>query len=247
MPTIVFDFLGTLVRFDAVITTIETIWQQKGLEDHEAAKALFEDWYRSSLMDYVAASHSGLYQPFLKVLRGTLARTLYRRLAIVPSEDHVEQVMWAFRHRLDAATEALEALLLALDEGWAVWIITLADQDDTWEFLKQQGIDGSLLWMMSCDEYKVATPHPKIYAQVMRLTVRHTQKIENFYMVSSHAWELEGAKNVSMRTVFLTHQELIYPSQVYNDKNPDLQGDSLMDCVKKVLSFERSLNHYYLL
>jgi FMN phosphatase YigB (HAD superfamily) len=179
-----------------VITTIGTIWQQKGLEDYAAAKALFEDWYHSSLMDYVAASHSGLYQPFLKVLRGTLARTLYRRLAIVPSEDHVEQVMWAFRHRLDSATEALEALRLALNEGWAVWLITLADQDDTWEFLKQQGIDGSLLWIMCCDEYKgkdgigrrggkrhslvglVATPHPKIYAQVMRLTVRHTQKIE---------------------------------------------------------------------
>lgn len=66
-------------------------------------------------------------------------------------------------------------------------------------------------------------------------------------MVSSHAWELEGAKNVSMRTVFLTQHELLYPSQVYDDKNPDLQGDSLMDCVKKVLSFESSLKHHYLL
>lgn len=185
---------GTLVRFDAVITAIETIWQQKGLGDHAAAKTLFEDWYRSSLMDYVAASHSGLFQPFVKVLRGTLARTLYQRLAIIPSDDHVEQVMWAFRHQLDPAPEALEALRLALDKGWAVWILSLADRDDTWGFLKQQDIDGSLLWIMACNEYKgkdgigtgkkhswvglVATPHPKIYAQVMRLTVRHTQKIE---------------------------------------------------------------------
>ncbi|KAI8331683.1 hypothetical protein BC941DRAFT_438165 [Chlamydoabsidia padenii] len=243
MPTIVFDFLGTLVEFNEVITTIRDIWQYEGLGD--GAKSLFEDWYQTSLMDYVASSHSGVYQPFTKVLRGSLSRTIYQRLTIFPLEHQVDKVMEAFTTQLTCPS--LQAIQLALNQGWTVWIITLTDRTSTWDCLKQLGVvdpTGSLN-VMCCDEYNVAIPHPKIYTQIMLLTVRHTQKIQNFYMASSHAWVLEGAKNASMRTVFLSNQELVYPTQVYNGKNPDLQGNHLMDCVHMVLQYEQSLHHHY--
>ncbi|ORZ12326.1 hypothetical protein BCR42DRAFT_420407 [Absidia repens] len=203
MPTIVFDFLDTLVRFDEVINVIWQTWQEKGLEQHRDAVTLFEDWYHTAMMDYVAASHSGLYRSFIKVLHGTLARAVYKSLGILPLEDNIHRVVDTFRKKLTPALESLEALGLALAQGWNVWILTQGDKTDTWNYLKKYGVvvdeenDGQPLcklnhnntdsndktrlgpvFVMSCDELKVAKPHPKVYAQIMRVTIRRTQRIE---------------------------------------------------------------------
>ncbi|CAO3589372.1 unnamed protein product [Absidia cylindrospora] len=163
----------------------------------------------------------------------------------------MNRVVDTFRKKLIPTLDSLEALGLALAQGWNVWILTQGDKIDTWNYLKN-GADNNKdktrlgpVFVMSCDELKVAKPHPKVYAQVMRVTIRRTQKIENFYMVSSLSWDLEGAKNVSMRTVFLTNKEIIYPTGVYDSEGPDIQGTTLVDCVEKAVQYEKSLDLHY--
>ncbi|KAI8086514.1 HAD-like domain-containing protein [Halteromyces radiatus] len=258
MPTIAFDFLGTLVQFDNVINAIWHTWEHAGLTHREDAVTLFEEWYQTSSMTYLAASHSGLYRSLLKILRGTLTSSVYKQLGRLPLEQEVELIINTFRTDLTPSPCSLEALQTALRNGWNVWIITQSDKMDTWNYLKKHNVicddhgngsnlDDDRVWIMACDELEVAKPHPKVYAQVMRLTVRRTQKIENFYMVSKHAWDLEGARNISMRTVYLSQQSSLYPTEVYDGKEPDLRGESPMECVNNVLHLEQSLKHHYLL
>jgi hypothetical protein len=62
-------------------------------------------------------------------------------------------------------------------------------------------------------------------------------------MVGSHAFELAGAKNVALRTVFLNTTEKIYAAQMYSTGEPDITGNSLVDCVTKLIEFERTKRH----
>lgn len=58
-------------------------------------------------------------------------------------------------------------------------------------------------------------------------------------MIGSHAFDLASAKNISLKTVFLNTTEKIYPSEIYNSIGPDVTGSSLLECVEKMIEFER--------
>lgn len=63
-------------------------------------------------------------------------------------------------------------------------------------------------------------------------------------MVGSYSFELASAKNVSLRTVFLTSTEKIYSAQMYDTGDPDIIGHNLVDCVTKMMEFERTRKHF---
>jgi hypothetical protein len=63
-------------------------------------------------------------------------------------------------------------------------------------------------------------------------------------MVGSHAFDLAGAKNVSLRTVFLNTKEKIYSAQMYDAGGPDIIGHHLIDCVTKLVEFERTRKYF---
>ena len=58
-------------------------------------------------------------------------------------------------------------------------------------------------------------------------------------MIASRACDLAGAKNVSYRTVFLTTEEKVFPAELYGGVGPDVQGDSLLECVQRMMAFEK--------
>lgn len=59
-------------------------------------------------------------------------------------------------------------------------------------------------------------------------------------MVGSYAFDLAGAKNVSLRTVFLNTSEKIYSAQMYDTGGPDMTGNNLVECVTKMIDFEKT-------
>ncbi|KAI8074371.1 HAD-like domain-containing protein [Gongronella butleri] len=262
MPTIAFDFLGTLAEFDHVVETMWQLWHDSGVATLDDAQQLFESWYDAACRDYLATSHAGIYRPLSQVLQGSLARAVlqHRRRrhrsydmddgatktaawVSPPSADEVQIIMDAFQCQLTPISTALDAIHYAVDKGWHVWIVTQASQQDTAHHLQINNYPAGVL-IMSCDDLKVAKPHAKVYAQVMRRTVQLTQKIEPFYMVSRHAWDLEGAKNASMHTAFITDTLQMYGEEIYG-RVPDILGSDVLDCVEKIIEHERGRQSFF--
>jgi phosphoglycolate phosphatase-like HAD superfamily hydrolase len=67
---------------------------------------------------------------------------------------------------------------------------------------------------------------------------------KNIYMVGSYAFDLASAKNVAFRTVFLNTTEKIYSAEMYDNGEPDVTGSSLVDCVTKMIQFEKMRRHF---
>ncbi|ORX47195.1 hypothetical protein DM01DRAFT_1339210 [Hesseltinella vesiculosa] len=151
--------------------------------------------------------------------------------------------MAAFESHLQPTAGALEAIETAVGAGWYVWIVTQSSQQLVLQYLQDHCCSPRVL-IMSCDELKVAKPHAKVYAQVMRRTIQLSQKIESFYMISAHPWDLEGSKNVSMKTVHVTNVPESYGEQVYG-RRPDLVGINPLDCVEKVMEYEHRIQVQY--
>lgn len=50
-----------------------------------------------------------------------------------------------------------------------------------------------------------------------------------------------------MKTAFVKSEELMFITNVYDGREPDLEGETVIECVQKILNLESSLKHYYLL
>ena len=59
------------------------------------------------------------------------------------------------------------------------------------------------------------------------------------YMIATHAWDLGGAKNCGMRTVYLTLEERIYLEGDIFSHPPDVTGDSMLECIDQMMATDR--------
>lgn len=49
---------------------------------------------------------------------------------------------------------------------------------------------------------------------------------------------------MSFRTVFLTTEEGEYAKDMYNGVGPDIQGDSILECVEKLMELEKTKKYF---
>ncbi|KAI8141310.1 HAD-like domain-containing protein [Fennellomyces sp. T-0311] len=244
MPVVAFDFLGTLFSFDPVIDRLCAVFTHD-LCDRPTAERFFYQWLWSGLRDYFGASLSGKYCPLVSILRSTFARAMAVAGYATPSAQEIDAVMETFA-KLTLSDTALEALQLLKENNWDIWVATNGAYASTVSLLQDNGIldyfttQADEINVLSCDDLMISKPHPKVYSELMRLAVHRTRRIENVYMIAAHAWDLAGAKNVSYRTVFLTTEEKVYPVEMYDGVGPDLQGDTVLECVQRMIVLEKS-------
>ncbi|KAG0935126.1 hypothetical protein G6F26_009544 [Rhizopus arrhizus] len=242
MPFVAFELLDTLCSFEKVIQRVEKVLntQSNTCINSQKASVFFFNWYNTALRDYIATSLAGRYCPLKKVLKATLARALYHEGLEEPiDEDMMMEVLKA----IEPSTTAFDALrLLNEHKEWDVWILSSSGtHEETIEFLKHVGLLDYVNTrnILCCDNLRISRPHPKVYSELMRLAVHQTKRIENFYFVGSCAFDLASAKNVSLRTVYLNAYEKIYTEGMYNNGAPDVTGNDLLDCVKKMIEYEK--------
>ncbi|OAD75271.1 hypothetical protein PHYBLDRAFT_166530 [Phycomyces blakesleeanus NRRL 1555(-)] len=215
MPTIAFNFLGTLFSFDRVIDQLEATFPED-LPSQKQARIFYYAWLWAGIRDYFGTSHAGRYNSLLSILRATLTRARLVQDMEAPTNEEIDQIMAAFDDLLPMAT-ALECFELLRENNWDIWILTNGSYSSTETLLKKHGLDtfvGDNI--LSCDDLKISKPHPKVYSEFMRSAVHKTKRIENFYLIAAHAWDLAGAKNVSVRTVYLTTEEKVYSADAYD-------------------------------
>ncbi|KAI7870114.1 HAD-like domain-containing protein [Spinellus fusiger] len=237
MPTVAFDLLGTLLSFQCVIAQLQVTFSTE-LSCQHKARQFYYGWLWAGLRDYFGSSHAGRYRPLLPLLRTGLERARVVLDMDPPTHEQTEQVMEAFS-RLELMETAMEALELLHHHKWDIWVLTNGSYSDTDALLKRHGLETMIGDnILSCDDLAISKPHPKVYSEYMRRAVHKTKRIENFYLVSSNAWDLAGAKNVSVRTVYLTTEEKVYSADSYDGTSPDCQGDSLLTCVQLMIQLE---------
>ncbi|OZJ01885.1 hypothetical protein BZG36_05014 [Bifiguratus adelaidae] len=210
MAIAAFDFLGTLYTFDAVRHALVTQFPA-------TTDLVFWLWLWSGLRDYFGTSHNGPYKPLITILKASLPRTLLvagLKESEITSE-RLEAVMSTFG-QLTPLQGALEALTRLKEAGWNCWVVTNGSMAATQKLLKDKGLDEifregtEMAWnIQACDDLEISKPHPRVYSEFMRACVHRYNKIENFYFVATHAWDLAAAHNAGMGTVFLTGEEKI--------------------------------------
>ncbi|KAI7905761.1 HAD-like domain-containing protein [Cokeromyces recurvatus] len=267
MPFVAFDLQGTLFTFNKVIDKIQETLKNTKVPDiitssqqQQTAKRFFEYWYYSALCEYIACSQAGTYESLRNVMNATLARAFVcyfdvNEIETILDEPSrwIDSIMQAAFDDMELAVDAIEALNLLLKEnegreyGWDIWILSsYSGLKETIELLKRTGLSAFIEEenIISCDDLKISKPHPKVYSELMRTAVHKTKRIESFYLIGSHAYDLAGAKNMSLKTVFLNTTEKIYIRPLYDDHHkPDLIGSNLVDCVKKMMEYENMKKH----
>ncbi|RUP45662.1 HAD-like domain-containing protein [Jimgerdemannia flammicorona] len=253
MPAVAFDVIGTLFALDVAIDQLAATFPNLSVPSHVA----FYLWLWAGLRDYFASSHAGPYVPLMTVLRASLPRTLAvvgYDMSVVKDEDY-DAVMASFK-RLELAPGMADAVKRLSGLGWEVWGVTNGGKEATIASLGRTGLleyFGGGKNVQSCDDLQLSKPHPRVYNTWMRTVVHETKKIEtfmyinplslpplpfqNFYFIATHAWDLGGAHNNAIRTVFLTTEEKIYIPGVF--EKPDVQGDTIEECVEQMVGLER--------
>ncbi|CEJ03124.1 hypothetical protein RMCBS344292_17113 [Rhizopus microsporus] len=241
MPFVAFELFGTLCTFDKVVQKIEAILNKQYQIHDKQAKNFFYNWYNTALRDYIATSFAGRYCPLKKVLKATLERALI-------NEGYTSQIDEdRFLEALDAmepSSDAIEALnILSNKKEWDIWILsTSGNRSETIEFLKRMNmidyIDTQNI--LCCDDLCISRPHPKVYSELMRMAVHRTKRIENFYLISTYAFDLASAKNMSFRTVFLNTHEKIYAADMYSNGGPNIIGNNLVHCIQEMIDYEKT-------
>ena len=154
----------------------------KDLENGQHAERFFWPWLWTGLRDYFGASLSGKYNPLVDVLRATLARSMIVAGYAAPSAQDIDRVMEAFE-KLTPATMVLEALKLLKESHWDIWVATNGGYAYTVDLLRENGMLeyftlADEINVLSCDDLRIAKPHPKVYSELMRLAVHRTRRIE---------------------------------------------------------------------
>ncbi|KAI8967095.1 hypothetical protein BDF20DRAFT_840489 [Mycotypha africana] len=232
-------------------------------------KYFFKFWYATAWRDYIATSHGGKYRPLQQVLRATLTRSLLlffdddsRRLSYdhnsssLLTKDEIETVMFSFKN-LTVDPDAVEALALIIEHNkrvedtliedqhsktWEIWLLSAWGRQETLELLQSVGLEGYFKQenMVCCDTLRLSKPHPTVYSELMRTIVSRTKRIENIYLIGSYAFDLAGAKNLSLRTIFLNKREKVYVSSMYDNAEPNLTCTTLTDGVLQMFHFEKT-------
>ncbi|KAI9025145.1 HAD-like domain-containing protein, partial [Phycomyces nitens] len=235
--------LGTLFCFDRVIDTLHMTFPND-LPTKKQARIFYYGWLWAGIRDYFGTSHAGRYHPLLFILRGTLTRARLVQDMETPTNEEIDQIMAAFED-LEPMATALECFELLRENNWDIWILTNGSYASTELLLKRHGLDtfvGDNI--LSCDDLGISKPHPKVYSEFMRAAVHKTKRIEVGFFVAAHAWDLAGAKNVSVRTVYLTTEEKVYSADAYDGSYPDVQSDSLIKCVKGMIELENKKRRF---
>jgi 2-haloacid dehalogenase len=213
--TVVFDIVGTLFGLEA---------PRRVLTDAGAPEQALDLWFAESLRDYFARSHAGEYVPLRDVLQAELPRTL-TSLGIDPAEDLVERAIGAFAS-LDAQPGANQACAELAEAGWTLLALTNSSEEMTRSLLKRGDIEALFSEVISCDELRISKPHRKVYERAKRAS-------GETWLVAAHSWDIQGAGEAGLKTVWVASKEPEYLS-VYPP--PDAAATDLEEAARVLLS-----------
>lgn len=93
--------------------------------------------------------------------------------------------------------------------------------------------------LYSCDENRVAKPHPDVYAEVKRRILAGDGSKANstsLWFVASHTWDTFAAKQAGFKTAWVCYEEFDMCRDIYG--TPDVTGTDLADVARQIMEAE---------
>lgn len=214
--TAVFDVVGTLFSLEA---------PKRVLTEADAPECALDLWFAESLRDYFARSHAGEYVTLREVLEAELPLTL-RSLGIEPTEQLVDEAIGAFGS-LAPRRGAEQACRKLAESGWTLLALTNSGEEMTRSLLERGNMDALFARVISCDEIGISKPHRQVYERARKLGSG------DVWLVAAHSWDIQGAKQAGLKTVWVASKEPAYLS-VYPP--PDATAANLEDAATVLIS-----------
>ena len=184
-----------------------------GLPSHTA-----DLWFASVLRDGFALTALGGSRPFAEVARGVLSQLL-------PEEDFdgaVSHVLGAFTS-LEVHPDVVPGLRALADGGHRVLTLSNGAAGVAESLLERAGARHLVERCLSVDDASAWKPAPQAYEYAAAVT---GVSLAEMVMVAVHPWDLEGARTVGMRTVYVNRSGARYPTHL---SEPDLTVRSFAD------------------
>jgi 2-haloacid dehalogenase len=214
---IVFDVYETLLDMSVVERKINQITDSK--RGYTIWLELF--------MQYCFVNNSlDTFHDLISIARVTLqmtSRTLGRTLP----EGEANDVLQLLRH-LPVREEAPSCLSELNDLGLTIIALTNAPEKVVCERMERTGLISYFENVLSTENVKKYKPEKKVYEWASQ---KLNTDISEMLMVTSHGWDIAGAKNAGMQTAFLkNHKQLLYPLSPL----PDITCNSLSELVSQL-------------
>lgn len=94
---------------------------------------------------------------------------------------------------------------------------------------------GAGFGLFSCDEIKVAKPHPDVY-RAIKSRIEEEGEADSLWFVASHTWDLFAAKKAGFKTAWVGYEELFTCPDIY--ERPDITAKDLHDAAEQILASE---------
>ena len=195
---LVFDVYGTLLDMSELERRINLITD---------SKRGYVLWFET-FMQYCFADNSlDTYHDFISIARVTLqmiGRHLGRTISEVEANDIIERLKQLPVH------EEVQACLSELnDAGYRITALTNAPEKIFCDRMETTGLISYFEKALSAESVKKYKPDRAVYEwAAQKLDVAPAEML----MITSHGWDIAGAKNVGMKTAFIRrNRQLLYP------------------------------------
>jgi len=188
---IFFDLVGTLFSLDRV---------HEVFRRHSVPEDVLPFWFARLLHVSMASTLSGRYAPFLRCGESAMRQVL----ALRGQPDAVLPETLDTMQRLDPWPDTRECLIALRERGHTLVALSNAHPDMERSLIGGAGLASLFTLVLSSDEAGLAKPHPAPYRMALdRLALSAPEAC----MVAAHAWDVQGAAAVGLRTVWVSRVE----------------------------------------
>jgi len=209
---LVFDVYGTLLDMAEVERKINLITD---------SKRGYVIWFEM-FMQYCFANNSlDSFQDFISIARATLQMT-GRQLGRTIPDTEANEVMERLK-QLPVHEEVQGCLSELNDQGYRITALTNAPEKIFCDRMERTGLISYFEAVWSAETVQKYKPDRRVYEWAAeKLNVA----LPDMLMITSHGWDVAGAKNAGMRTAFIKRsRQLLYPLS----PEPDVVCSSLTE------------------
>ena len=147
------------------------------------------------------------HHSFASIAKATL-HMAGTNLGVNVTNDHADEMVELLNHLplKEGITEALSELY---DQGYRIAALTNASQEIIQNRMERTGLISYFEQVLSAEQVKKYKPAKEVYSWAAELLGLAPKDI---LFVSSHSWDIAGAANAGMQTVFLEHDKEIFYS-----------------------------------
>jgi len=209
---IVFDVYQTMLDMTEMVRKINMITD---------SKRGYIIWFELFSQYCFADNSLNSFHDFISIAKATLQMTAHKLGKSVSDRD-ADEVLTLLK-RLPIHEEVQEGLSQLSDKGYRIAALTNVPENIVCERMERTGLISYFEKVLSSEKAKKYKPEKEVYEWASQ---NLNTDLKDMLMVTAHGWDIEGAANAGMKTVFLKRdRQLLFPLS----PAPDLICESFIE------------------